>query len=169
MAAPHERIEAWQAAHTLTLEVYRATDRFPATERYGLTSQLRRAAVAIPANLVEGAAKRGRREFRRFLDIALGSLAELTYLLRLAQELGYLDTEIWTSLDQLRDRAGKLTWGLYRAIREGAGKPRTPSHRRTVVPPYRPTTPPATLTVWSPPPSTRRIQKTAIADITQIR
>ncbi len=118
MATPHERLDAWQAEHTLTLAVYRTTDRFPATERYGLTSQLRRAAVAIPANLAEGSARRGRREFRRFLDIALGSVGELTYLLRLARDLVYLDTETWASLDELWDRTGELTWGLYRAIRE---------------------------------------------------
>jgi four helix bundle protein len=117
MPAPHERLEAWEASHALTLAVYRATDGFPRQERVGLTSQLRRAAVAIPANLAEGAAKRGRREFRRFLDIALGSIGELTYLLRLARDLDYLTPEAWSDLELLRDRAGKLTWGLYKAVR----------------------------------------------------
>jgi four helix bundle protein len=116
MPAPHERLDAWQAAHALTLAVYRATDGFPPSERYGITSQLRRATVAIPANLAEGAAKRGRRELRRFLDIALGSIGEVTYLLRLARDLGYLTPEHWMQLEAARDRAGKLVWGLYRAV-----------------------------------------------------
>jgi four helix bundle protein len=116
MPAPHERLEAWEAAHALTLAVYRATQSFPPAERFGVTSQLRRAAVAIPANLAEGAAKRGRREFRRFLDIALGSIGELTYLLQLARDLEYLTPVAWSDLDALRDRAGKLTWGLYRTV-----------------------------------------------------
>jgi four helix bundle protein len=79
-------------------------------------SQLRRAAISIPTNLAEGAAKRGSKEFRRFLDISLGSLSELTYLLRLARDLGYLSTEEFDRMVEMRERAGQVTWGLYRAI-----------------------------------------------------
>jgi len=78
----YERLEAWRRAHTLALEVFAATDLWPKTERYGLTAQTRRAALSISTNIAEGSAKRGGREFGRFLDIALGSLAELRYLLR---------------------------------------------------------------------------------------
>jgi hypothetical protein len=77
----HERFEAWKWAHRLALEVYAATDRWPRSEMYGLTSQARRAAISIPTNIAEGAARHGRREFARFLNISLGSLAELSYLL----------------------------------------------------------------------------------------
>jgi four helix bundle protein len=113
---PFERLEAWQLCHSLVLAVYRLTANWPPTERYGLVSQVRRAAISIPTNVAEGAAKRGSREFRRFLDISLGSLSELTYLLRLARDLGYLSAEEFDGIENLRERAGQLTWGLYRAI-----------------------------------------------------
>ena len=122
MAAPHERLDAWAAGHALTIAVYRATQAFPTTERYGLTAQLRRAAAAIPTNIAEGAAKHGPREFRRFLDIALGSLGELTYLLLLARDLALISDATWRALEQQRDSAGKLTWRLYKAIKRKAEK-----------------------------------------------
>jgi four helix bundle protein len=82
----HERLEAWRWAHRLALEVYNATDRWPRSEMYGLTSQARRAAISIPANIAEGAARRGPREFARYLNISLGSLAELSYLLLFSRD-----------------------------------------------------------------------------------
>ncbi len=85
-------------------------------EQYGLISQARRASYSASANIAEGSAKRGSREFRRFLDISLGSLSELCYILLLARDLGYLKPEEWGEIEALRDHAGRLTWGLYRAI-----------------------------------------------------
>jgi four helix bundle protein len=114
--APFERFKAWQLCHALVLEIYRFTCTWPAAERYGLVSQLRRAAVSVPTNLAEGVAKRGSREFRRFLDISLGSLSELTYLLRLSHDLGYLGPEDYERIERMREEAGQVTWGLYRAI-----------------------------------------------------
>src|SRR6266550_3024754 len=90
-------------------------------ELYGITSHMRRAAFSAPANIAEGSAKRGPREFRRFLDIALGSLAELSYAILFAKELGYLSESDWKELDELRSVAGKLTWGFYRLISERGG------------------------------------------------
>jgi four helix bundle protein len=113
---PYERFDAWTATHALALAVYRATKAFPADERFGLTSQLRRAALSIPTNIAEGAAKRGSKDFGRFLNIALGSLSELTYLLRFARDLELLTHSDWERLEAQRDAAGKLTWGLYRAM-----------------------------------------------------
>jgi len=81
--ANYERWAAWQLAYNLTLDVYRVTTNFPVSERYGLTSQMRRASFSIIANIAEGSARRGSRELRRFLDVALGSLAELDCGLRL--------------------------------------------------------------------------------------
>ena len=82
---PFERLEAWKACHQLVLSVYRASDAFPKHELYGLTSQARRAAFSAAANLVEGSAKRGPAEFRRYADIAIGScpLPSLTVFDRL--------------------------------------------------------------------------------------
>lgn len=110
---PDEKFDAWRATHELALEVYRITEKWPSSERYQLTSQTRRAALSVPTNIAEGAAKRGPREFRRYLDISLGSLSELSYLLRFSRDLGLLTTEAYHALNQLRDRAGTLTWRLY--------------------------------------------------------
>jgi four helix bundle protein len=112
----YERFEAWKAAHQLALMLYRATDGWPRAERFGITAQVRRAALSVPTNIAEGAARRGRREFRRFLDIAFGSLAELSYLLRFSRDYGLLEEEAWTTLEAQRDLTGRLVWGLYRAV-----------------------------------------------------
>ena len=77
-------------AHALVLDVYRQTQGFPRDEWYGLRQQIRRAAVSVPANIVEGCARIGSREYRNFLNIALGSACELAYLVRLSGELGFL-------------------------------------------------------------------------------
>jgi four helix bundle protein len=111
--APYERFSAWQMAHRLALLIYKVTDAWPMEERFGVTIQVRRSALSIPTNIAEGAAKRGHREFRRYLDIALGSLSELTYLLRFSRDRGLLSTESWLELEAMRDQAGKLTWQLY--------------------------------------------------------
>jgi four helix bundle protein len=85
---------------------------------YGLTSQTRRAAFSVVANISEGSAKRGRRELRRYLDITLGSLAELTCALRLARDLGIMSVEAWERLERLRNHAGVVVWRLYDAVRK---------------------------------------------------
>jgi four helix bundle protein len=100
----YEKLEAWQAAHRLVLLIYRKTGSFPPEERYGLTSQLRRAAFAVAANIVEGSAKQGPREFRRYLDIAVGSVAELTYTLRLVRDLELISDQDVDELEAQRDR-----------------------------------------------------------------
>jgi len=87
-----EQLIVWQKAHQFVLGVYRLTDGFPRAEIYGLTSQLRRAAVSIPANIAEGFKKRGRADKVRFLNIAQGSLEECRYYLILAKDLNYGDT-----------------------------------------------------------------------------
>ena len=119
--APYERLEAWRHCHELVLAVYEITRPFPSHERYGLTSQLRRAALSAATSIAEGAALRGPRQFRRFLDVSLGSLSEVSYLLRVARDLGYVSTETWQRLEALRDEAGKTTWGLYRSLTSRSG------------------------------------------------
>jgi four helix bundle protein len=113
---PYERFRAWRACDELTVAVYRATATFPRHELYGLTSQARRAAFSAAANIAEGSAKRGPREFRRYLDIAIGSLSELAYTLRLSSRLEYLTGAQSRELDALREGASRLTWLLYRRI-----------------------------------------------------
>jgi four helix bundle protein len=118
----YERFAAWRLCHELTLEVYRATESFPKREIYGLTSQARRAAISAGANLAEGSMKKGRNEFRRFLDISIGSLAELSYLLRCARDLGFFPETQWAELERRRDHAAAITWKLYKSLGpRGAG------------------------------------------------
>ena len=102
----HEGLKAWVACHELALTVYRITSIWPIREQYGLTSQARRAAYSAAANIAEGSAKRGSREFCRFLNISLGSISELSYALLLARDLGYLQPEEWGAAEALRDHAG---------------------------------------------------------------
>jgi four helix bundle protein len=120
---PYEKLAAWQVSYELALAVYRATADFPKHELYGVTSQARRAAFSVAANIAEGSAKRGAREYRRFLDVAIGSLAELAFILRLARDLEYLSNDSWNRLDELRRRAGFLTWRLYRSLSTRAQQP----------------------------------------------
>jgi four helix bundle protein len=99
MARDYTKIKAWQIADELALLVYKTTKGFPKSEIWGLTSQMRRAAVSVPANIVEGSARRNRNEYLQFLYIAISSLAELNYYIKLAKELEYLDgkryEELW--------------------------------------------------------------------------
>ena len=84
-------LKVWQRSHALTLEIYRITASFPKSERYGLTSQLRRAATSVPTNIAEGSKRQSRIEYARFLNMAEGSLAEVEYLLMLSRDLGLLE------------------------------------------------------------------------------
>jgi four helix bundle protein len=119
---PYEKFEAWKLTHRLALEIYRATSKWPSFERYQLTAQTRRAALSAPTNIDEGAAKRGTREFRRYLDIALGSLSEVSYLLRFSKDCGVLDEETFRSLDDLRSQAGLTTWRLYSCMARASSR-----------------------------------------------
>jgi len=85
-------LEVWQRGHVLVLEIYRLSARFPHEERYGLQSQLRRAALSVPTNVAEGSKRTGRQEYARFLNIAEASLADTEYLLMASRDLGYIST-----------------------------------------------------------------------------
>jgi len=113
---PYQRLRAWKACDELVVAVYKVTDAFPRHELYGLTSQLRRAAFSSAANIAEGSAKRGSREFRRYLDISIGSLSEVAYALHIARRLEYLTPDAWRTMDSLRSEASKLTWHLYKSL-----------------------------------------------------
>ncbi len=83
-------IKAWQHSHQLTLDIYRLSSVLPDSERYGLISQIRRAAAPVPTNIGEGSKRRTAQEYARFLNVAEASLAELEYLLILSRDLGYV-------------------------------------------------------------------------------
>lgn len=118
----HRNLKAWQACRTLVGDVYRMTARFPGSERFGLTSQLRRATVSAAANIAEGNARTGLRETARGLSIALGSLAEVDTLLVVAEDLGYLDEDQAVALRARFLTASKLTAGLLRSVRSNASR-----------------------------------------------
>ncbi|MFT3829482.1 MAG: four helix bundle protein [Opitutaceae bacterium] len=103
----------WQKAHAFVLAAYRLTDAFPKSELYGLTSQFRRAAVSIAANIAEGFKKRSPSDKARFLNIAQGSLEECQYYLILAKDLGFADT---AALRPQLDEVAKLLEGYASAI-----------------------------------------------------
>ena len=112
----YKELEAWQIAMDLAQEVYRLTRDFPKEEIYGLTNQIRRAAVAIPSNLAEGAARAGNKEFLHFLHVARGSASELETQLFLAIKLGYLRDSV--DLLALLSSTRRLINGLIRSLKE---------------------------------------------------
>ncbi|MDD5544826.1 MAG: four helix bundle protein [Acidobacteriia bacterium] len=114
----YRNLRVWQKAHALALEVYKLTRSFPRDELYGVSSQLRRAVLSVPTNLVEGYARRGDKELARFVNISLGSLAEVEYLLEFSRALGYLNQKDFERIEASRDEVGKLLWAFYRKLFE---------------------------------------------------
>jgi four helix bundle protein len=112
MGHAYETIVAWRKADDLAVEVYRVTAKFPKAELYGLTSQMRRAAVSVAANIAEGAARQYMKEYQQFLYPAKASLAELSYHIHLAHRLGFIGEADSDCLDALRSDAGRPLQGL---------------------------------------------------------
>lgn len=110
------KLLVWQRAHELTLLVYKLTEKFPKHEMFGLTSQLRRAIVSVPANVAEGYAAGGKGQFKRYLDIAQGSLAEVEYYLILAQDLTYITPSQYEQAESMRAETGFLLHRLIESL-----------------------------------------------------
>ena len=104
-------IVAWQKAHQMVLEIYNITEEFPAREGFGLTSQMRRCAVSMPSNIVEGFKRRTKNDSVHFYNIAEGSLEELKYQLLLARDLKYINKEDYEKTNDLLEEIGKLIHG----------------------------------------------------------
>ncbi len=113
-------LKVWGKAHSLTLDVYKATRTFPRDELYGLTSQTRRAAVSIGANIAEGCGKHSRPDFARYLQNALGSASELEYHVLLARDLGYLASENHQGLTVRVGEVKRMLTGFIQHLNEGA-------------------------------------------------
>ena len=107
---------AWQKAHNLVLQVYKATAVFPVSEKWGLTAQLRKAIVSVAANIVEGKSKKTDKEFLHFLYISRGSLEESRYYLLLASDLGYFRSEKHSELEALCAEVSYLINKLIKAV-----------------------------------------------------
>jgi|SRR2546422_2496678 len=119
MVSHHGELEVWKKAHRFALDVYRATQKFPREEMYGLTAQLRRAAVAIAANIAEGGARQSRKEFLRFCYIARGSASESDYLLLVSRDLGILSATEFGKLNPEAGSIGRMLTTLIKALRNG--------------------------------------------------
>ena len=104
----------FQKADKLAYEIYKLTQSFPKNEMFGLTSQLRRAALSIPTNIVEGHARRTKKEFRQFINISLGSLAETEYLFNFSKRLGY--HTVSSDTEYLLEEVGRVLWSFYRSL-----------------------------------------------------
>ncbi len=114
MEKPHRKLDVWQMAMDLVTQIYRATESFPREEKYSLTDQMRRAAVSIPSNIAEGAARQTKKEFVNYLHMAQGSLSELDTQLEVARRLQFLGENDWGRLDTVIQRIDKMLTGLIR-------------------------------------------------------
>ena len=117
---PHEKLEVWSLAMDFVVEVYRPTESFPKEEKFGLTSQIRRAAVSVPANIAEGAARQSGKEFLHFLSNAQGSASELETELTIAHRLDYLSQSRYAEMLSRLDKIGRLLTGLSQHLKRKA-------------------------------------------------
>ncbi len=113
----HTKLRAFELADEIVILIYQATKAFPKEEIFGLTAQMRRAAVSVPSNIVEGSARESQPDYLRFLEIALGSLKELHYQYGLSKRLGFLSLEM-TILDSKMEEAEKVLGALVCSMRK---------------------------------------------------
>ena len=114
---PHRNFDVWEKAISFVKEVYQATDNFPKSEIDGLISQMRRTAVSIPSNLAEGAARKGKKEFKHFLNIAQGSISELDTQIELAMMLKYVDKNVYNDMMKELSAISEMLLGLSRSLK----------------------------------------------------
>jgi four helix bundle protein len=114
----HAKLRAFEIADEVAILIYQITAKFPKDELYGLTSQMRRAAVSVPSNIVEGCARDTQADYRRFLTVAFGSLRELHYQLSLSQRLGILSDQDYSIITPKIVEAEKVLNGLIRSLRD---------------------------------------------------
>ena len=112
----YKKLIAWKLADEFAREVYKVSAKFPNDEVFGLTAQLRRAVLSVVLNIVEGHSRNNRNEFRRFLKISLGSLAEVDYILLFSSEIGYLEKGDYQNLLKMRESCGGVLWKLMKSI-----------------------------------------------------
>lgn len=120
MDKPHKKLDVWKKSVDFVTEVYTVTADFPSDERYGLVSQMRRAAISIPSNLAEGAS-RGTNELIQFVRIAIGSSSELDTQLEISRRLGYLPDAVYRSLDTELAQIDRMLNGLRKSLLEKQG------------------------------------------------
>ncbi|HET54125.1 MAG TPA: four helix bundle protein [Ignavibacteria bacterium] len=114
--ANYRKLIVWQKADEVAFKIYKLTKTFPKSEMFGLTSQLRRASLSIPTNIVEGYNRKSKKELNHFLNISLGSLAETEYLVDFSTRLGYLKAEDLQNINNLIEEVGKLLWSFQKSL-----------------------------------------------------
>ena len=115
---PHKKLEAWKQAIELTVGTYRLTEKLPKSEQFGLSSQMRRAAVSIASNVAEGAARNTKKDFIRFLHTAQASLSELDTQAFICMRLGFLSDTDLVLFNEEMERESKLITGLIRFLKK---------------------------------------------------
>ena len=115
MEKPHKKLDVWKLSMVLARAIYRLTAGYPTEERFGLVSQMRRAAAGVPSHIAEGAARDSNNEFRHFLSIARSSLSELDTQLDLSRDLGFVTEKSRSEIDPLLTRIDKMLYALHRS------------------------------------------------------
>lgn len=113
-------LEVWKRSHALVLRIYQLTKSFPDDERFGMTSQLRRAAVSVPANIAEGSKRRTNQDFARFLNISEGSMSEADYLLLCSKDLGYVPESALKPIAKEIDEISRMLYRLRTKVEKEA-------------------------------------------------
>jgi len=113
---PHRKLDVWKKSMDFVKHVYQATGTFPKSEIYGLSSQMRRAAVSIPSNLAEGAARKGKKEFSQYLNIAQGSISEIDTQIELSFILNFIEKNLYKDLMDELNTISKMLFGLSRSL-----------------------------------------------------
>jgi four helix bundle protein len=114
---PHKRLDVWNKAIDLTVDIYKLSETFPRTELYGLTSQMRRASISVPSNLAEGAGRQTKKEFVNFLHMAQGSLSELDTQLVISSRLEYISMENYQEIENKIETITKMLTGLIKSLK----------------------------------------------------
>ena len=118
----YSKLDVWKRSHQLVLALYRHTSRFPTNERFGITTQLRRAAVSVPTNIAEGSKRTSPKDYAHFLNVAEGSLSETEYLVQLSPDLGYIEPEPADTLLCEISELLRMLHGLRKAVLRDDGK-----------------------------------------------
>ena len=112
-----EDLDVFKLSHELTIQVYKATEKFPAEEKFGLTSQMRRSSASVPTNLVEGGHRFSKNEYKHFVSIARGSAGEIKYQLLLSRDLGYIEKSSYSEMTESYDRVSMMLTKLHSSLK----------------------------------------------------